>query len=45
MSLRELFPNLTDENHTTPDDIAGSDYGEVVQFMKRPLDIVENIVT
>ena len=30
---------LEDITHSTPDDIAGSDYGEVVQFMKRQLDV------
>jgi hypothetical protein len=28
---------LEDITHTTPEAIEGSDYGEVVQYMKRPL--------
>ena len=30
---------LEDITHATPNDIAGGDYGEVVQFMKRKLDL------
>lgn len=28
---------MVDIEHDTPDDVAGSDYGEVVEIMKRPL--------
>lgn len=32
---------LEDITHATPQVIAGSDYGEVMQFMKRPLKDVD----
>lgn len=34
---------LEDITHSTPEALAGSDYGDVVQFMKRPMDF-EQIV-
>lgn len=30
---------LVDIEHDTPDDVAGSDYGEVIEIMKRPLTV------
>lgn len=39
MSLSQLFPRLTPANHrpTSPADVAGGLYGEVVQVLKRPI--------
>ena len=36
-----FLADLEDITHTTPEVIAGSDYGEVMQCMKRPIEDVD----